>query len=180
MFQAVFEPRTSHSTEHWRVETAESHVGAAAAAPAMVGRAAHAVLTAVALASAMAVETVSMQQLLPELKSTCAPRTGTLRGADAPSCRGAGPWLARLRGGGLADEPAVPPLRFSVGDRVMAKTPEGWRPGTIVQLMYREDGWPEDKTAPYQIELDDSALIYAQARAHPRSRNARPPARCRL
>jgi len=137
----------------------------------MVGRgAANAVLAAVALASAMAVETASMQQLLPELKNTGAPLT----------YRRAGPSLARLRGGGLADEHAEPPLRFGAGDRIMAKTPVGWRPGSIVQLRYREDGWPEDKTAPYQIELDDGALIYAQARTYPRSRNAARAARCRF
>lgn len=34
-------------------------------------------------------------------------------------------------------------------------------PGTIVQTNYREPLWPEGKVSPYQIELDDGALIYA-------------------
>ena len=34
-------------------------------------------------------------------------------------------------------------------------------PGTIVQTNYREPLWPEGKVCPYQIELDDGALIYA-------------------
>lgn len=71
----------------------------------------------------------------------------------------------RLRGGGLADQEAEESaLRFKVGDRVLAKTAEGWAPGTIAQLMYREPEWPSNKIAPYQIELDvNKHLIYAQA-----------------
>lgn len=45
-------------------------------------------------------------------------------------------------------------LRFKVGDRVLAKTLQGWRGGTISALQYREPEWPVDKVAPYQIELD--------------------------
>ena len=37
----------------------------------------------------------------------------------------------------------------------------GWKLGRIVALDYREDGWPEDRVAPYQVMLDGSyALIY--------------------
>ena len=52
----------------------------------------------------------------------------------------------RLRGGSDS--------RFQVGDRVLAKTDQGWRGGTIYALQYREPEWPADKVAPYQIELD--------------------------
>ena len=52
----------------------------------------------------------------------------------------------RLRGGS--------DCRFQVGDRVLAKTDQGWRGGTIYALQYREPEWPADKVAPYQIELD--------------------------
>ena len=37
----------------------------------------------------------------------------------------------------------------------------GWKLGRIVALDYREDAWPEDRVAPYQVMLDGSyALIY--------------------
>lgn len=48
-----------------------------------------------------------------------------------------------------------------VGDQVSAKTTEGWRPGTVVQVYYREPNWPPGKVAPYQIKLDSGGLIYA-------------------
>ena len=62
--------------------------------------------------------------------------TVAFESAAATPCRGAS-LLTRLRGGqltgfgthlpGLADEPMEPPpLRFNVGDRIMAKTPDGY------------------------------------------------------
>jgi hypothetical protein len=39
--------------------------------------------------------------------------------------------------------------------------PDGWKPGRIVALHYREDHWPEGTIAPYQVALEeDHALIY--------------------
>eukprot|EP00038_Savillea_parva_P011949 m.201243 g.201243 ORF g.201243 m.201243 type:complete len:327 (+) comp21362_c0_seq1:199-1179(+) len=44
--------------------------------------------------------------------------------------------------------------RFKVGDRVLARV-NGWAPGTVTQLDYREDDWDAGKpTSPYQILLD--------------------------
>ena len=76
--------------------------------------------------------------------------------------------VCRLRGG--SDTPPEV-FRFKVGDRVAARTADGWRPGTVVQVKYREPDWPEEQFAPYQIELDQvieqggqrgRPLIYAQ------------------
>ena len=53
-------------------------------------------------------------------------------------------------------------LRFAVGDRVRCKTSATkWKRGSIVKLNYREEHWPAEKTAPYQIQLDNGPLIYA-------------------
>ncbi|MFN3199566.1 MAG: hypothetical protein ACE366_14265 [Bradymonadia bacterium] len=38
---------------------------------------------------------------------------------------------------------------------------DGWKLGRIIALHYREDQWPAEQTAPYQVMLeDDHALIY--------------------
>ena len=53
-------------------------------------------------------------------------------------------------------------LRFAVGERVCCRTGAiEWSPGTVVALRYREEHWPEGRSAPYQIELDDGGLIFA-------------------
>ena len=53
-------------------------------------------------------------------------------------------------------------LRFAVGDRVRCKTSATqWKKGTVVKLHYREPRWPEGRTAPYQIELQNGVLIFA-------------------
>jgi len=53
-------------------------------------------------------------------------------------------------------------LRFAVGDRVRCRiAPMEWAPGCIVATSYREPDWPPGRVAPYQIELDDSRLIFA-------------------
>ena len=54
-------------------------------------------------------------------------------------------------------------LRFGVGDKVECNTGEGWRGGTVVQLMYRETFMPPGMVAPYQVQIDGGALIYAPA-----------------
>ncbi|MEM6733590.1 MAG: hypothetical protein AAF658_18670, partial [Myxococcota bacterium] len=37
----------------------------------------------------------------------------------------------------------------------------GWKLGKIIALQYREDHWPANRVAPYQVSLEaDHALIY--------------------
>jgi hypothetical protein len=70
--------------------------------------------------------------------------------------------LLRLSGGEGEGDTDEGNLRFEVGERILARTPDGWRPGTIVQLRYREPDWPEEhNAAPYQIELDSGARLGA-------------------
>jgi len=47
--------------------------------------------------------------------------------------------------------------RFSVGDRVVCNTSEGWAPGSVVAVGYRptREEWPHGGVMPYQVELDD-------------------------
>ena len=53
-------------------------------------------------------------------------------------------------------------LRFGVGDPVRCKvSATQWKKGTVVALHYREDPWPEDMVAPYQVQLNNGPLIYA-------------------
>lgn len=55
-------------------------------------------------------------------------------------------------------------LRFPLGARVECNTgKDGWLPGEIVDHFYRDPSFPPGETAPYQIQLDDGALIYAPA-----------------
>ena len=58
-----------------------------------------------------------------------------------------------------------PPLRFEVGQAVQCRVgPDpvtGWADGIIIQLWYRETGWPTNSWAPYKIELDDGRRIFA-------------------
>lgn len=53
-------------------------------------------------------------------------------------------------------------LRFAVGVPVMCNLgPSGWKLGRIIALHYREDHWPAEQVAPYQVALEvDHALIY--------------------
>ncbi|MEM6533943.1 MAG: hypothetical protein AAF654_15080, partial [Myxococcota bacterium] len=53
-------------------------------------------------------------------------------------------------------------LRFDVGAAVMCNLgPNGWKLGRVIALRYREAQWPAQKTAPYQVALeDDHTLIY--------------------
>jgi hypothetical protein len=53
-------------------------------------------------------------------------------------------------------------LRYNIGTSVVCRIgPENWEPGTISELWYREQGWPEGAFAPYQITLDDGRKIFA-------------------
>ena len=55
-------------------------------------------------------------------------------------------------------------LRFDIGDMVECHVGGDltWAPGEVVCLWYREDDFPEDVFAPYQIELEDGNFIYAR------------------
>jgi hypothetical protein len=64
---------------------------------------------------------------------------------------------------GASRSPATrPPLRFAVGARVMCKVaPSEWRPGRVSQVWYAEEGWKDERVAPYQVALDDGRYIFA-------------------
>ena len=52
--------------------------------------------------------------------------------------------------------PDEAPLRFNVGDEVMARNGQGqtdYSPGVVVAKYYKEDEWPEGFWAAYQIQL---------------------------
>ena len=59
------------------------------------------------------------------------------------------------------------PLRFGLGTMVQCRTGSdpvtGWSSGSIIQLWYREEGWPPGQLAPYKIQLDDGRNIFAPA-----------------
>jgi len=66
----------------------------------------------------------------------------------------------------MDDQPAeFPELRFDLGTRVLCRigpdATKDWAPGKIIQLWYREPGWPPGSFAPYKIELDDGRNIFA-------------------
>mmetsp|Transcript_12994 Transcript_12994/g.15249 ORF Transcript_12994/g.15249 Transcript_12994/m.15249 type:complete len:197 (+) Transcript_12994:155-745(+) len=58
-----------------------------------------------------------------------------------------------------------PQLRFEVGEKVECRIgPDevtGWAKGSVMQLWYREQGWPPNSWAPYKIQLDDGKCIFA-------------------
>jgi hypothetical protein len=59
-------------------------------------------------------------------------------------------------------EPEPPELRFELGTSVLCRVGANeWAPGTVHQLWYRENGWPEGAFAPYKIRLDDGRFIFA-------------------
>lgn len=63
---------------------------------------------------------------------------------------------------GKAPDPGPVPkrkLKYKVGDRVKCKMDQ-WEQGTIVQLWYREELWETGFYAPYQVSLDNGALIW--------------------
>jgi len=62
------------------------------------------------------------------------------------------------------DDLEMPPLRFVVGQKVFCRIgATQWAPGSIEQLWYREQGWPEGSWAPYKVLLDDGRNIFAPA-----------------
>ena len=63
----------------------------------------------------------------------------------------------------LHGEPIAGSLRFPLGAAVECRLgEENWMPGTIIGHFYREKKWPENRRAPYQIEIDnDGPTIFA-------------------
>ena len=58
--------------------------------------------------------------------------------------------------------PPDAPLRFEVGDVVMCGVPSlGLQLGKVLQVWYREFGWPAGKLAPYQLQLPGGEKVYA-------------------
>ena len=56
----------------------------------------------------------------------------------------------------------VPPRGWwRVGDSVACNTGGSFQKGTVISLMYREEGMPPGMVAPYQVKLDNGSLIYA-------------------
>jgi len=51
-------------------------------------------------------------------------------------------------------------LRFQVGTEVVCRTEDGWEPGRVVKLWYRDPDFPPGVSVPYQVALDDGALIF--------------------
>jgi len=59
----------------------------------------------------------------------------------------------------------LPTLRFKVGQKVQCRIGpdpvDGWASGKIIQLWYKEQGWPPGSFAPYKVDLDDGRKIFA-------------------
>ena len=53
-------------------------------------------------------------------------------------------------------------LRFDIGSMVMCNLgQDGWALGRVVAVHYREEHWPAEQVAPYQVALEcDDSLIY--------------------
>jgi hypothetical protein len=93
--------------------------------------------------------------------------------ADDHECRGAADAAAADAAAAAvdatdadADAAAVaepqPPLRFQVGDIVLANMGRGsWKVGRIEHLHHREAHWPAGESSPYAIALDEGGGVYA-------------------
>ena len=58
--------------------------------------------------------------------------------------------------------PQPPPLRFQVGDIVLANMGRGsWKLGRVEHLHHREAHWPAGESSPYAIALDEGGGVYA-------------------
>merc|ERR1711907_21209 len=68
--------------------------------------------------------------------------------------------VQRLRHKEKSDHGEQMTLRFGIADRVYCNTAEGWQLGSVVELYYREDDWPDGQVAAYQVELDAGCLVY--------------------
>uniref|UniRef100_A0A7S2HD47 F-box domain-containing protein n=1 Tax=Haptolina brevifila TaxID=156173 RepID=A0A7S2HD47_9EUKA len=57
-------------------------------------------------------------------------------------------------------------LRFAEGDRIEVHvapaggTNAGWKAGTVTEVFYRHDGFPEGTCAAYKLRLDDGQTVY--------------------
>lgn len=73
---------------------------------------------------------------------------------------------AQLQQIAMARFTSLPPLRFKIGDPVECNVGNlGWKSGMVVDHWYREEAFPLNMTAPYQVRLDgpEEVLIYAPA-----------------
>ncbi|KAL7526781.1 hypothetical protein ACHAXR_003237, partial [Thalassiosira sp. AJA248-18] len=53
------------------------------------------------------------------------------------------------------------PLRFGIGDTVSCKVEEGWEPGIIADVKYRDEDSYGGRIVPYEIKLDMGDTVYA-------------------
>lgn len=70
-------------------------------------------------------------------------------------------WCPRMAVEPVLDMDVYETPRFPVGTRVQCKIDEGWQVGTIKRHWWRNEGFGNRRTAPYQVALDDERLISA-------------------
>lgn len=70
-------------------------------------------------------------------------------------------WLPRLAVTPVYDPDTATQPRFSRNTRVLCKIGNGWWPGVVSSVWWRELGWRERPTAPYSVRLDDGRNVYA-------------------
>jgi len=69
-------------------------------------------------------------------------------------------WYPRLAVDPVLDLDTAEEPRFQVGTRVECNIDNGWALGTIKRIWWRQEGWGNRSTAPYQIKLDDGRMIF--------------------
>ena len=55
-------------------------------------------------------------------------------------------------------------LRFKIGERVACHMGEGmWKPGTVTELMWRDEEMEQGQVCPYKVKLDEGGSTWAPA-----------------